>query len=114
MRHIEADGTVRHCRVPILQAFACKLDQSSRVLRRQKASTAMAQLSDEEISELRKRFDSCDLNGDGFIDQREFHSLLRKLDGDVSREECLLDFEVADTEGDGYIGFKEFIVWWTS
>jgi hypothetical protein len=36
-----------------------------------------------------------------------------KLDGDVSREECLLDFAGADTEGDGYIGFKEFIVWWT-
>jgi hypothetical protein len=29
-------------------------------------------------------------------------------------EECLLDFEAADTEGDGFIGFKEFIHWWTS
>ena len=44
----------------------------------------------------------------------EFHALLIQLDGDVSREECLLDFDVADTEGDGYIGFKEFVVWWTS
>jgi len=74
----------------------------------------MAKLTDEEIAELRKTFESCDPNGDGFIDRQEFHSLLRKLDGDVSPEECLLDFEVADTEGDGYIGFKEFIVWWTS
>ena len=49
-----------------------------------------------------------------FIDQDEFHALLEKLDGDVSRAECLLDFEVADTEGDGYIGFKEFVVWWTN
>jgi len=40
--------------------------------------------------------------------------LLKKLDGDVSHEECLLDFEAADTEGDGNIGFKEFFVWWTS
>jgi hypothetical protein len=39
---------------------------------------------------------------------------LKKLDRDVSKEECLLDLEIADTEGDGYIGFKEFIVWWTS
>jgi hypothetical protein len=32
----------------------------------------------------------------------------------VSYDECLLDFENADTEGDGFIGFKEFMVWWTS
>jgi hypothetical protein len=41
-------------------------------------------------------------------------SALRLQRGDVSREESLLDLEVADTEGDGYIGFKEFVVWWTS
>jgi Ca2+-binding EF-hand superfamily protein len=74
----------------------------------------MAELTDNELADLRKTFASCDLNSDGFIDREEFHSLLKKLDGDVSREECLLDFEVADTEGDGNIGFKEFIVWWTS
>jgi len=73
----------------------------------------MAGPSDQEMDELRRQFDSCDLNGDGFIDRDEFHVLLQKLDGNVSREECLLDFEVADTEGDGFIGFKEFIVWWT-
>jgi calcium-binding protein CML len=69
--------------------------------------------ADDEIAELRRTFESCDPNGDGFIDQQEFHALLNKLDGDVSAAEALLDFEVADTEGDGYIGFKEFIVWWT-
>jgi Ca2+-binding EF-hand superfamily protein len=74
----------------------------------------MPKPTDEEIAELRKIFESCDLDGDGFIDREEFHSLLNMLDGDVSREEALLDLEVADTEGDGNIGFKEFIVWWTS
>ena len=74
----------------------------------------MAPLTDAELAELRKTFESCDPNGDGFIDCEEFHALLQKLDGDVSREVCLLDFEVADTEGDGFIGFKEFMVWWTS
>jgi Ca2+-binding EF-hand superfamily protein len=68
----------------------------------------------EQLVELRKAFDACDLNGDGFIEMAEFHALLMKLDGDVSYDECLLDFENADTEGDGFIGFKEFIVWWTS
>lgn len=71
-------------------------------------------LTDVEIARLRETFAACDPNGDGFIDRHEFHALLKRLDGDVSAEECLLDFEVADTEGDGYIGFKEFIVWWTS
>ena len=69
----------------------------------------MSGLNDDELTELRKTFDSCDLNGDGFISPEEFHALLIKLDGDVSREECLLDFDVADTEGDGYIGFKEVV-----
>jgi hypothetical protein len=73
----------------------------------------MTGLSDHELAELRKIFDGCDLNGDGFINPEEFHALLIKLDGDVSREECQLDFDVADSEGDGYIGFKEFVVWWT-
>jgi hypothetical protein len=44
-----------------------------------------------------------------FIDTDEFHVLLVRLDGDVSREECELDFEAADTAGDGYIEFKEFM-----
>ena len=74
----------------------------------------LAELTDQELAQLRRTFDSCDLNGDGFINPEEFHALLIKLDGDVSREECLLDFDVADSEGDGFIGFKEFVVWWTT
>jgi Ca2+-binding EF-hand superfamily protein len=74
----------------------------------------MATLTETDISESRKAFNSFDLNGDGFIDSAEFRALLEKLDGDVSSAECQLNFEVADTEGDGYIGFKEFVVWWTN
>ena len=73
----------------------------------------MTALTDDQAADLRKAFDACDKNGDGFIDPDEFYALLQRLDDDVSREECLLDFEVADTEGDGYIGFKEFVAWWT-
>lgn len=69
--------------------------------------------SDEELAKLQKAFDSCDLNGDGLINTEEFHALLIMLDGDISREECLLDFDAADTAGDGYIDFKEFVAWWT-
>jgi calcium-binding protein CML len=78
------------------------------------AGGIMAALNETAIAESRKVFESFDLNGDGFIDPNEFHLLLLKLEGDVSRGECLLGFEVADTEGDGYIGFKEFVAWWTN
>ena len=74
----------------------------------------MATLTETDISESRKAFDSCDLDGDGFLDSAEFRTLLEQLDGDVSSAVCQLNFEVADTEGDGYIGFKEFVVWWTN
>jgi Ca2+-binding EF-hand superfamily protein len=74
----------------------------------------MATLTEIDISEPRKAFESCDLNGDGFIDTAEFHALLWQLDGDVTSAESQLNFEAADTEGDGYIGFKEFVAWWTN
>ena len=70
--------------------------------------------SERDIAASRLIFDLFDLNGDGFIDQDEFHVILEHLDGDVSRAECLLDFEIADTAGDGYIEFKEFVAWWTN
>ena len=44
----------------------------------------MATLTEIDISESRKVFDSCDRNGDGFIDTAEFHVLLEQLDGDVT------------------------------
>ena len=74
----------------------------------------MATLTQAVISESRKVFDSCDLNGDRFIDSAEFRALLEQLDGDVSSAECQLNFEAADTAGDGYIEFKEFVAWWTN
>ena len=77
-------------------------------------ASAMATLTEIDIAESRRVFNLCDINGDGFIDQDEFHVLLKVLDGDVSRAECLLDFEVADTAGDGYIEFREFVAWWTN
>ena len=74
----------------------------------------MATLTASQIAESRTVFDLCDLNGDGYIDRDEVHVLLEELDGDVSRAECLLDFEAADTAGDGYIEFREFVAWWTN
>jgi len=74
----------------------------------------METLNGNRIAETREIFELCDLNGDGLLDADEFHVLLNALDGDVSRAECLLDFEAADTAGDGYIEFREFVVWWSN
>jgi Ca2+-binding EF-hand superfamily protein len=73
----------------------------------------MQDTAGREFQDLKRHFDECDPNGDGFIDCGEFHRLLVKLDGDVSREECELDFQLVDTDEDGYINFSEFAVWWT-
>jgi Ca2+-binding EF-hand superfamily protein len=74
----------------------------------------MATQNETTLANTRKVFEACDLDGDGFLDQGEFHVLLQALDGDVSREELLLDFENADTTGDGFIEFREFVAWWTN
>ncbi len=66
-----------------------------------------------ELAELRRSFDACDANGDGWIVAAEFASLLRGLDSDLNQDECLLAFEATDQDGDGLISFEEFIGWWT-
>jgi Ca2+-binding EF-hand superfamily protein len=73
----------------------------------------MKDLNPTQLEELRQSFDIVDSNGDGWIVDKEFVSLLQKLDEDLSRDECLLAFEAADTDGDGTISFEEFIGWWT-
>lgn len=73
----------------------------------------MAILTADQLTDLRKAFDACDPNGDGFIDRDEFYQLLKMLDDDTSPEESELDFAAADSDGDGRIGFEEFSAWWT-
>jgi Ca2+-binding EF-hand superfamily protein len=73
----------------------------------------MKDLNPTQLEELRERFDTVDSNGDGWIVDKEFIILLQKVDGDLSRDECLLAFEATDADGDGSISFEEFIGWWT-
>jgi Ca2+-binding EF-hand superfamily protein len=73
----------------------------------------MKDLSTDELAELRESFDGCDSNGDGWIIVGEFAALLRVLDQDLSEDECLLAFEMTDSDGDGKISFEEFMGWWT-
>ncbi|HKS57007.1 MAG TPA: EF-hand domain-containing protein [Steroidobacteraceae bacterium] len=73
----------------------------------------MKDLSTDELAELRQSFDACDANGDGWIVVAEFEALLHALDQDLSEDECLLAFEMTDSDGDGKISFEEFMGWWT-
>jgi calmodulin len=73
----------------------------------------MKDLNAAELKELRQSFDTVDSNGDGWIGDQEFVSLLQRLDSELSRDECLLAFEATDADGDGSISFEEFMEWWT-
>jgi Ca2+-binding EF-hand superfamily protein len=66
-----------------------------------------------DLKDLKQNFDGCDSDSDGWIVNHEFSALLRSLDQDMSEDECLLAFELTDTDGDGSISFEEFIGWWT-
>lgn len=66
-----------------------------------------------QLSELRRAFDAVDSNGDGWIAQAEFVTLLQRLDEELSADEGLLAFEATDADGDGSISFEEFMNWWS-
>jgi Ca2+-binding EF-hand superfamily protein len=73
----------------------------------------MRDVSTTELAELRQSYDSYDANGDGWINAEEFCRLLQALDHDLSADECLLAFEMTDSDGDGLMSFEEFMAWWT-
>lgn len=73
----------------------------------------MQDLDTDPLAEMRRSFASIDTDGDGRIAGAEFSALLHALDQELSDDECLLAFELADADGDGSISFEEFMVWWS-
>ena len=73
----------------------------------------MQDVEESDLTELRNSFARCDTDGDGWITPKEFAALLQTLDEDLSDDECLLAFEMTDSDGNGQINFDEFLGWWT-
>ncbi len=72
----------------------------------------MQDVKPDELTHLRQSFERFDSDADGWIDTKEFATLLQSLDQDLSEDECLLAFEMTDGDGDGQISFEEFMGWW--
>lgn len=73
-----------------------------------KASNRQSQEAQEAA--LRDAFQKFDVNGDGHIQQEEFHKLMGSLGGFSSKEIRRL-FNEADTDGSGGVDWREFVKW---
>lgn len=73
----------------------------------------MANLTEEQLEELRESFDYNDRDDDGQIELDEFVAMLDELGADVSDKEARIGFNDIDSNDDGLIDFDEFIAWWT-
>ena len=67
-----------------------------------------AQLSADQIAELKKAFEVMDANKDGEVTKDELKSLLKGLGEDVTDEVVDEMIKIADENGDGKIQFEEF------
>jgi calmodulin len=75
-------------------------------------STAVDDLSQDQLDELREDFEFNDSNGDGRIEYEEFKELLEFLEADMSGGDIRTGFAEIDTDHDGAIEFDEFVAWW--
>jgi Ca2+-binding EF-hand superfamily protein len=73
----------------------------------------MAQLSSDQLAELRETFEYNDRDSDGRIELDEFIEMLDELESDMSDGEAKIGFADIDTNDDGLIDFEEFVAWWT-
>lgn len=69
--------------------------------------------ANEQVSELRKIFNSLDTSGDGRLTYKEIQEGLKQLGPEFNNELELKDLEVVlkqiDTDDNGYIEYEEFI-----
>jgi Ca2+-binding EF-hand superfamily protein len=98
---------------PSERARSAKSGDNSGAHRPNKENRTMAQLSSDQLAELRETFDYNDRDGDGRIQLDEFVEMLDELESDISEREAKVGFADIDTNDDGLIDFEEFVRWWT-
>ena len=72
----------------------------------------MTMVTAEMEAELIRLFNRFDINGNGYIEEAEFHKILDSLGYDESNEVRSLEFAAIDDDEDGKVRFKEFSDWW--
>ncbi len=72
----------------------------------------MAELSKEEIKEIKEHYDFFDNDGSGMIDFKEFRQLLKVLAPSSTSENAERGFATIDTDENELIDFEEFLDWW--
>ena len=69
-------------------------------------------ISDEEVQEIKKAFDSYDSDKSGTIEMNELNHLAIDLGQEFDDEELAEAFQALDSDGSGKIEFDEFLRWW--
>ena len=72
----------------------------------------MADLSNEDITEIKDHFNFFDKDGNGNIDLKEFRQLLKVLAPASTIDNAERGFATIDTNESGDIDFDEFLEWW--
>jgi calcium-binding protein CML len=72
----------------------------------------MTMITAEMEAELIRLFNRFDSNGNGYIEEAEFHKILDSLGYDENKEVRSLEFAAIDDDEDGKVRFQEFSDWW--
>jgi len=65
----------------------------------------------EDMRSIQDAFRQWDVNGDGFITEREMMTVLRHLDQRFSAQDVHAMFKAADANRDGAVDYQEFVAW---
>lgn len=74
--------------------------------------TNIANLSEDEIEEIREIFGHFDKDSNGTIDAAEFATLIETLDAGMEPDQIAIGLSIVDADGNGTVEFDEFITWW--
>jgi Ca2+-binding EF-hand superfamily protein len=66
-------------------------------------------LNDDQVAEIRKAFNVCDVDGSGTIERGELAKVISELGENPSEEELMELLEDLDADGNGTIDWNEFL-----